>query len=304
VRFDSLLAKVIAHANTRVTAIRLLAQALSLCEVVGVTTNRAFLLSVLAHPLFLENGHTTAFLEEHRSELVPTIGEPGEEIWLAAAVALVVPDTDAAHSDVPQHGTAASKPDGIANLWGEILGPWRHSAAGQRLTLDHRGSSKTLHLWHEHDGSWLADGAALRVSVDRDRTSTLRVTVDSAGTGQEISFIRDDASVFVVHEGQSHRFTRADPASSTRAFNATAAGSGTLRAPMPGLVVKRFVSSGDKVSPNQPIVALEAMKMEHIVQAPHAGVIRDLPATVGTIVPVGAVLAVIEPLGDPVESAE
>ncbi|MGH7747778.1 MAG: biotin/lipoyl-containing protein, partial [Candidatus Dormibacteria bacterium] len=70
--------------------------------------------------------------------------------------------------------------------------------------------------------------------------------------------------------------------------------SGSLRAPMPGCVVRVLVGAGDEVDAGQPLIILEAMKMEHTVQAPHAGTVTDVRVGVGAQVEAGAVLAVVE----------
>jgi propionyl-CoA carboxylase alpha chain len=71
---------------------------------------------------------------------------------------------------------------------------------------------------------------------------------------------------------------------------------GSLLAPMPGSVVSVAVAEGDQVTAGQPVLVLEAMKMQHTVSAPHDGVVADLPVTVGAQVAAGAVLAVVQPV--------
>jgi biotin carboxyl carrier protein len=63
---------------------------------------------------------------------------------------------------------------------------------------------------------------------------------------------------------------------------------------MPGRIVKIMVHEGEQVRPNQPLVVLEAMKMEHVVEAPHAGVVNKLCVEVGQQVTAGALLLQLE----------
>ncbi|MGW7595469.1 acetyl-CoA carboxylase biotin carboxyl carrier protein subunit, partial [Streptomyces rubiginosohelvolus] len=72
-----------------------------------------------------------------------------------------------------------------------------------------------------------------------------------------------------------------------------AASDGGLRAPMPGKIVAAPAKAGDAVTKGQPVVVLEAMKMEHRVTAPAAGVLTALHAAPGRQVEVGALLAVV-----------
>jgi propionyl-CoA carboxylase alpha chain len=69
---------------------------------------------------------------------------------------------------------------------------------------------------------------------------------------------------------------------------------GSLLAPMPGTVVRIAVAAGDPVEAGQPLLWLEAMKMEHTIAAPSAGVVTELPVGVGNQVQIGAVLAIVQ----------
>jgi len=83
----------------------------------------------------------------------------------------------------------------------------------------------------------------------------------------------------------------ADPASQLAA--------GSLLAPMPGTVIRVGATVGQHVAAGQPLLWLEAMKMEHVISAPAAGILADLPVAAGQQVEVGSVLAVVKPEEDP-----
>src|SRR5262249_6285367 len=68
---------------------------------------------------------------------------------------------------------------------------------------------------------------------------------------------------------------------------------GSLLAPMPGTVVRVAVTAGDNVREGQPLLWLEAMKMEHTIAAPATGVVTELPVSAGQPVDVGTVLAIV-----------
>jgi propionyl-CoA carboxylase alpha chain len=80
---------------------------------------------------------------------------------------------------------------------------------------------------------------------------------------------------------------------------AAQAGAGSLLAPMPGTVARVGVAVGDQVTRGQPLLWLEAMKMEHVIASPVAGVVAELPAVPGQQVEVGSVLAVVKPEEEP-----
>jgi propionyl-CoA carboxylase alpha chain len=75
---------------------------------------------------------------------------------------------------------------------------------------------------------------------------------------------------------------------------APAAQAGSLAAPMPGTVTRLGAAVGDSVQAGQPLVWLEAMKMQHVIAAPAAGVLAELPVAEGQQVEVGTVLAVVK----------
>jgi propionyl-CoA carboxylase alpha chain len=75
---------------------------------------------------------------------------------------------------------------------------------------------------------------------------------------------------------------------------------GSLLAPMPGIVARLGVAAGEQVTAGQPLLWLEAMKMEHVVCAPVAGIVAELPVSAGQQVEVGTVLAVVKPQEEPV----
>ncbi len=80
---------------------------------------------------------------------------------------------------------------------------------------------------------------------------------------------------------------------SSRASNkapAPSSGNGRIVAPMPGRVVRVLVAVGDRVTARQPLVVVEAMKMENELRAPHDGIVRDVAAVAGTAIESGAVL--------------
>jgi propionyl-CoA carboxylase alpha chain len=74
---------------------------------------------------------------------------------------------------------------------------------------------------------------------------------------------------------------------------------GSLLAPMPGTVSRLGAAVGDQVAAGQPLLWLEAMKMEHVISAPVAGIVAELLVAAGQHVEVGSVLAVVKPEEDP-----
>ena len=126
--------------------------------------------------------------------------------------------------------------------------------------------------------SLLFDGA--------DRSSR-EVQVSPSGTRGELLVGMDGKSVTVALNGRRTRRAAADG-------GAHAGGEQTVVAPMPGRVVRLLVAGGDEVIARQPIVVVEAMKMENELRSPKAGRVKDIAVKAGDSVEAGRVLAVIE----------
>ncbi|MFF7015565.1 MULTISPECIES: biotin carboxylase N-terminal domain-containing protein [Streptomyces] len=274
VHYDPMLAKVIAHAPTRTEAARLLAGALERARIHGPVTNRALLVRSLRHPDFVAARLDTGFYDRNLADLTaPGSGDPATAA-LAAALAEAVRATSApgpaptrfgAWRNVPSQPQAKryrSEPDGteheIAYRTPRTGIPEPHDAPGVRVltaTPDH----VTLEL----------DRLTRHFTITTERD---RLYVDTAGASYTFTALP--------------RFT--DPATQTDP--------GSLLAPMPGTVVRlaEGLAPGTVVEAGQPLIWLEAMKMEHRVLAPASGTLTALHAAPGHQVEVGALLAVVQ----------
>ncbi len=131
------------------------------------------------------------------------------------------------------------------------------------------------------------DGAAFEVAAELTSDGRLRLTSDTGTTVAEVTaagtqrFVRLGTLEFVLHREASGR-------------RGGAAAQGGMEAPMPGVITKVMVEVGAEVEKGQPLVALEAMKMEHMIRAPRAGKIKRIAASPGQMVQAGAVLVELE----------
>ncbi|HEV7194135.1 MAG TPA: biotin carboxylase N-terminal domain-containing protein [Jatrophihabitantaceae bacterium] len=270
IHYDPMLAKVIGWAPTREHAITLLSGALQRTALHGLVTNRDLLVNVLRHQAFRRGDTTTAFFTDHGlPELAaPLVGEQAER--LAAVAAAVAADA----------GARAAAP-----VLGEIPSTWRNVFSQPQHTL-FTGPSGPHDVVHRgtRNGLQILDDAVAVVSSTPDE-----VVLDVDGVHRRFSVVRYGEDVYVdspmgsVHLVAAPRF--ADPAASVAA--------GSLLAPMPGSVLRIGVAVGDIVSAGQPILWLEAMKMQHQINAPVDGRVAELLVREAEQVDVGAVLAVV-----------
>ncbi|MFD6858890.1 biotin carboxylase N-terminal domain-containing protein [Rhodococcus sp. NPDC060086] len=291
--YDAMLAKVISYAPTRMQAARLLAKALVGAEIHGIRTNRDLLVNVLRHPAFLAGETDTAFFTTHD---LAVLSEPVATLEAEAISALA-----AALAESEHNRAAATVDSGLPAGWRNLV------SAPQTKTYTGIHGEHEIRYRHSRSGP-VVDGSAdvvvectpERVVLDRGGVHRRFTIARYGGTAQGSTVHGDtvyvDSALGPVRLEVVPRF--ADPASH-RAV-------GSLLAPMPGSVLRLGAALGDTVAAGQPILWLEAMKMEHTVTAPGTGILTELNVDVGSQVDVGAVLAVVSaegPLSDEEQSA-
>jgi 3-methylcrotonyl-CoA carboxylase alpha subunit len=277
VHYDPLLAKVIAYGENRAAALMRLRVALLQCRVLGLVTNLSYLQAILAHPAFAAGDLSTRFLEEHGAELLTPTLAPDDLLWTAAALAYI------------QEGDGGPS----CNAW-RSLGPWRHHASGTALNLQHGSETRRLALVPEDDDRWLVRAGERTYRVQAHRRDG---GIDLLADGRYLTFDVACAAngVYLTAGGASYHFDLAEPPRASATLRGHGApGSAGLEAPMPGVLVKVHVREGQAVTTHQPLVVLEAMKMEHVIAAPTAGVVRKLPFAPGALVPAGATLVELD----------
>ncbi|WP_214412794.1 acetyl/propionyl/methylcrotonyl-CoA carboxylase subunit alpha [Sphaerisporangium fuscum] len=266
VHYDPMLAKVIAWGPDRGAAARRLATALARARVHGVTTNRDLLVRVLRHEAFLSGDTHTAFLDEH--ELT---GDDGVTPLLALAAALALASANRA---------AATALGGLPSGWRNV------PSQPQRAAFDGPDGRVEVAYRLTRDGL-RAEGFddARLVSATPEE-----VVLEAAGVTRRFTVARYPEAVYVDSPLGSARLVPAPRLPEPVVRIAP----GSLLAPMPGTVLRVEVAAGAEVAAGQPVLAMEAMKMEHQITAPAAGVVAALNVTPGRQVEAGAVLAVIE----------
>ncbi|MGZ4443128.1 MAG: acetyl/propionyl/methylcrotonyl-CoA carboxylase subunit alpha [Nocardioidaceae bacterium] len=290
--YDAMLAKVIAWAPTREQALRRLAGTLARARIHGVRTNRDLLVEVLRHPAVLCGDVSTDFFERQELAARGDVGYgwgtviPAEVSAHAAALALA--ERAAARRRVQQRIPVAwrnvpSQPQSTRFVEG-----YRDGARGlaeDEVVLD-------VEWYAGRDGYRFADQDRTdATSICAGKASADRVVLEVNGveTAFDISARGDlvDVDSAYGHVALTRLPRFVDPAEQVD--------TGSLLAPMPGSVVAVAVAAGDPVTAGQPVLVLEAMKMQHTVSAPHDGVVTELPVRVGDQVASGAVLAVVQP---------
>ena len=277
--YDPMLAKVISYAPSRRQAAGVLADALARTRIHGVRTNRDLLVNVLRHPAFLDSATDTAFFDTHGlAELAAALADQRavELSVLAAALA------DAAQNRRTATVFAAA-PSGWRNLASGYQTKQYSDTAGEAHEVRYRFTRTGVEL-PGHDDVTMVLAEPERVVL---ATGGVERPFDVARYGDQI-FV--DSPLGPVQLVALPRFPDPD----------AAVAQGSLLAPMPGSVLRVGAAVGDTVTAGQPLIWLEAMKMEHTVTAPSDGVLAELNVDTGQQVEVGAVLARVDTTdGDP-----
>jgi propionyl-CoA carboxylase alpha chain len=289
VHYDSMVAKVVAHGQTRDQARRRLARALTETRLHGVVSNRELLVGILRDPDFRTGAIDTGFLSRKDPVGLCRSQHHADGTALHALAAAIAGQVERR----AQAPVLTTVPSGWRNV---VNGPQQaaFSCDGQDVTVRYRftggagaptgmTAEDPCRLQAEVEGEALTDVTVLCAAPGR-------VVADIDGVRREFSILRA-GDVFYVDSAlgataltEVPRFP--DPESRTAP--------GSLLAPMPGTVVRVAAKTGESVRAGAPIVVLEAMKMEHSVAAPHDGTVAEIDVSVGQAVDVGTVLAVVE----------
>ncbi len=261
--YDSMIAKLIAHGATRDEARRKLMCGLEDAVALGVATNQRFLHRCLAHPVFAAGGATTAFVGRHLDELLAEEAGARERAVALGAVLL--------------HGSARS--------------PLAHRLpVSQRLEID--GHTWRVDLVPGRGRRFEARVGERTVAVEIAETGEHHARFTCDGVFEHADFHRDGTTLLLHYRGQALRIEDRTLAPALR--RGEEGGDGRLRASTNGRVVAVLAEVGDQVRAGQPIVTLEAMKMEHVHAAPVAGRLAALHVQVGEQVDARRVVAEIE----------
>ncbi|MGW0705200.1 acetyl/propionyl/methylcrotonyl-CoA carboxylase subunit alpha [Streptomyces sp. NPDC002643] len=257
--YDPMLSKVIAYGPDRPTALRRLRAALAETVTLGVGTNAGFLRRLLAHPAVVAGELDTGLVEREVAGLVSA--DVPEEVYEAAAAVRL--------EGLKPTGAGWTDPFSVPSGW-RLGGEPKPPLFDLRVT----GLEPVTHRLR---------GSAHTVTGDQ-----VSVTLD----GVRHTFHR--AADWVGRDGDAWHVRDHDPVAAS--LNRSAhAGADSLTAPMPGTVTVVKVAVGDEVTAGQSLLVVEAMKMEHVVSAPHAGTVAELDVSPGTTVAMDQVLAVVAP---------
>ncbi|MGH6674393.1 MAG: acetyl/propionyl/methylcrotonyl-CoA carboxylase subunit alpha [Xanthobacteraceae bacterium] len=264
--YDPMIAKVIAHAPTRLAAIEQLAHAIDGTLIAGPRSNLAFLGALCRSSAFQEGRVDTGFVDRSLAALGAVPRQPD-----GAAAALGVERLlDRAATGIVRNGAARDQ---------TFPSPW---AARDAFQL---GGSRILAI------PVVIDGANADATVRYGQGgASVSVGGESAAADAQVFVTGEEA--FVLHCGRQTRVRITD-------FSAVGAAAdtsdGVIKAPMHGKVLQIFVGLDERVAVGASLATIEAMKMEHTLHAPFAGIVRRIAVAAGAQVVEGGEIMVIDP---------
>ena len=282
--YDPMIAKLIVWDESREQALARMLQALADYRVVGVANNIEFLSRLTACPAFAGADLDTGLIEREKAYLFPEGETMPDEVWLVAALGELLREATWAE-DAARRGSDPVSP------WHARDG-WRLNATANRGLIFRLGDvQKTVQVAYRGDRYTLTvDGRSAEARGRVNERGRLRVELD--GTRMDATVITAGRMRHVFLHGRSWQLANVDP---LHYAGEGGGAEGGLLAPMPGKVIALLAEAGAKVAKGAPLLILEAMKMEHTINAPAAGTVKAYRYAVGDQVGDGAELVEFEP---------
>lgn len=270
--YDSMIAKLVSHGRTREEARRKLLYGLEDTTALGVTTNQVFLMRCLRHPVFAQGQATTAFIGRHQEELAGTDADTAR-LGLTVAAWLLLETTRRVSDD--SHG-------------GRLV----HSLPlGLRFDVD--GAGHAARITQCGGNQYIVEVGEGSSSVQLIERTLDAVRFMCDGVIRSAAYHRDGEHLFLRLQGMSLHVQDRTRDAAVRAGDA--GGDGKVRALMNGRVVAVLVEPGQRVAAGQPMVTLEAMKMEHVHVSSVAGTVSALHVAPGDQVQSSRLVAEVTP---------
>jgi 3-methylcrotonyl-CoA carboxylase alpha subunit len=277
--YDPMIAKLVVWERDRPAALARMRDALERFEVVGLTTNVAFLGRLVASKAFAGADLDTGLIERSRGELFPPARPASDEVLALATLSELLRHDREARAHAAGSGDPWSP-------WGACDG-WRLNQDNHHVLVFREGGREIAVTAHYRQGAYEVElpGGRRMLAGEETGASGVRAWLDGEAIAGTV--VRSGATIDVFHGAARHSLELHDPW--LAAVEGDARGGG-LAAPMPGKVIAVLVAAGAAVERGAPLVIMEAMKMEHTIAAPGAGIVKEILYAVGEQVAEGAEL--------------
>jgi 3-methylcrotonyl-CoA carboxylase alpha subunit len=276
--YDAMLAKMIAWAPDRDSAIVRLNRGLEEADVRGIVSNIPFLSRLVTHPQVAANAIDTGFIERELTALTGEPAAPGDPDLSAAVAAILVDEQKVAASEpASPWRTSGWMPVGRRQ---RVFAFRSGQGAEQKVTLRYGNGPMTLSIGEREFAFVLSGGD----------DGTFDLTLD--GVKSRVAYVVEGHELYLRTRNGRFDLHWVDPFGGETEEQV---GEDKIVAPLPGTVVALLAKEGDTLEKGAAILTLEVMKMEQTLHAPFAGVLKAIKCKVGDIVGEGVELAEVEP---------
>ena len=288
VHYDPLIAKLIVHGNNRENCLRRMSEALRQIRVVGVTTNIDFLASVISHEAYRSADFDTGFIDRYLADLLPDKVPASSGILGLAALYQVL------RCDSRSCLEAATSGDPTSPWW--ATDAWRPNLVEEEHFSFHDGirEHEVRIAAADNKSEQLGNAYVIRTEEQLIRASgwlesdgMLTATLDTVQW--RVEAVEDHEHMIIFDSGNTYLLKHISDAG----YSAEEETSGNLISPMPGTIIEVMANEGQQVRKGDALLVLEAMKIEHIIVAPHDGTVQSLCYRAGDMVEEGVELLVL-----------
>ena len=276
IHYDPMIGKLIAWGETRNDAIHALTGLVAETPVIGLATNRDFLLRALRHPEFQAGDVHTGFIGQHEDSLL-VAHEISTQDYLTASLAIFANrQVAAARSNDP---------------WSTLDGFRMNLPRAEQLKFEDANGDLLVVTLEQANGALIASSGNYSLTVTDIALNGSVLSYSLDGVRMQLFVSVDDEQVELI---DTYRTISLKRHARDGGSGDDADGPGTIVAPMPGKILEYKVAEGDAVAKGDPLLVMEAMKMEQTITAPRNGVVASVGAKAGDQVGDGSVLIVIE----------
>ncbi|KAI9193561.1 carbamoyl-phosphate synthase L chain, ATP binding domain-containing protein [Polychytrium aggregatum] len=282
VYYDPMISKLVVRGQDRTEALRALRKALDEFEVVGLNTNIDFLKSLASHPAFISGDVDTGFIKKHESALFKPQDPASPVVLTQAALSFV------AKALLREQAQRAMTSDPFSP-WGTLAGQRLNHTHTKKLTFLEGEKEVVVEFEYLTGNEYNVEvtdstGAKTTLTNVRLELNDTRETLLVAHIGDrkiQSTVVQNGSEVVVFLDGTKRTFAVPEVEYDDDHHKHDTGG---VRTPMPCKISQINVQPGQKVVKGQPLVVLEAMKMEHVIKSPQDGVIKKIHFSVGDLV--------------------
>ena len=253
--YDPMIAKIIAYGQTRTDAVRLLARAVEDCVLLGVNSNKQFLVNLLRHPELVAGRTHTAFITDHFSNDASM--QPAQADFESLAIATALYAQPNARDQAWQAAATTRSTRTIRLQWDEQM---------HQVHLQQQGNDLLM--------TWQDQSATLTV-LERQANRLIYIW---QGVRHQVAYVQQGDTLYL---DRGHGNLTLQYVSYAPPVTADSAGDGQIRVPMDGAIIDLLVQVGDRVHKDQPVLILEAMKIQQQIRANCDGVVSEVMAQIG-----------------------